>query len=439
MMPTRLLTGLFCFLTFMGIQAAQIAPQWDKIEEVLAGQVKEARVSWWGFDAGDSTKIFQAAIDSRVPRLIIDAMPTPWVTEQLYLLDNQELVFEKGAVLQAKRGCFRGTGDSLLNILSKKNVTISGEDATIRMWCDDYRSGDYKKGEWRHGINIISSENVTISGLTIADTGGDAIYIGDKDNHTPCKNIHITKVVCDNNHRQGISVISVEGLLIEKTIMKNTHGTAPAAGLDFEPNIASEPLVDCLVRDCVVENNEGCGYTFYFENMNRTSKPVSIRFENCIALNERNYGVSLTTSNGKGGREKESEREKVGVPGRIEFVDCRFENTGDHGIYIISKGYDGIELSFKNHQLINCGKREGYPIEIATRPEDASRIGNIIFDNVKITDSKDRRIINFKDYSWLEQDLRNITGTVELTRDGKTVPVKIDEAWMQDVLKMKTK
>ena len=437
---TRLLTCLFCFFSCLCLSAAELAPQRDKIEAVLAGQVQEARVSWWGFHPEDSTRIFQAALDSKVPKLIVDAMPTPWVTEQLYVLDNQELAFEKGAVLQAKRGCFRGTGDSLVNILSKKNVTISGEDATLQMWVEDYRSGDYKRGEWRHGINIISSENVTIAGLTIRDTGGDAIYIGDKDNRTPCKNIHITNVICDNNHRQGISVISVEGLLIEKTIMKNTRGTAPAAGLDFEPNIASESLVDCVVRDCIVENNEGCGYTFYFDHMDHTSKPISIRFENCIAINEKSYGVSLTTSNGRGGKEKEDVREKMGVQGRIEFINCRFENTGRHGIYIISKGYDGIDLVFQNHQLINCGKQEGtYPIEIATRPEDASLIGNITFDNIKITDSKDRRIINFKDYSWLEQDLRDITGTVELTRDGKTVPIKIDDAWMQDVLKNKTK
>ena len=434
-----LLTCLFCYFSCPAISAEKIVPQREKIEEVLAGRLKEARASWWGFDADDSTKILQAALDSKVPKLIIDTMEAPWVTEPLFVLDDQELFFEKGCVLQAKRGSFRGTGDSLINILSRKNVTITGEDATLRMWAGDYRSGDYKRGEWRHGINIISSENVRVSGLTIAETGGDAIYIGDKDNRTPCKNIHIANVICDNNHRQGISVISVEKLLVEKTIMKNTHGTAPAAGIDFEPNHASESLIDCVVRDCIVENNEGCGYTFYFELLDHTSKPVSIRFENCVALNERNYGVSLTTSNGKGGKEKESPREKRGVRGRIEFVDCRFENTGDHGLYIISKGYDGIELSFKNHQLINCGKREGYPIEIATRPEDESPIGNILFDNIKIIDPKDRRIINFKDYSWLEQDLRGITGTVELTRDEKTVPIIIDESWMQNVLKNKTK
>jgi len=414
----------FCCLSTIWLSAAEIAPQRDKIDDVLYGRVKEARVSWWGFDTEDSTKILQAALDSRVPKLIVDAMLTPWITEQLYVHDDQEIVFEKGSVLQAKRGCFHGTNDSLVNILSRKNVTLSGEGAVICMWIEDYRSEGYKKGEWRHGVNIISSENVTVSGLTIMDTGGDAIYIGDEDNHHPCKNIHITGVTCDNNHRQGISVISVEGLLVEKCVFKNTRGTAPAAGIDFEPNIATESLVDCVVRDCVSENNAGCGYLFYLTELDQSSKPISIRIENCISLNEKQYAVSLTTGNGK----------EKSVRGIIEFIDCRFENSRDHGLYLISNAREGGgELRFKNLHLKECGTADRtFPIEIASRGEDELPIGNIFFDNVTITDSKDRPFLNFKDYSVFDQDREGITGTVTLIRDGKTTQFTIDLPWIKE-------
>ncbi|HPY90475.1 MAG TPA: hypothetical protein PLT23_07085, partial [Lentisphaeria bacterium] len=39
------------------------------IDEVLSGARKEARASWWGYDAKDSTGNLQAAINSEVPRL----------------------------------------------------------------------------------------------------------------------------------------------------------------------------------------------------------------------------------------------------------------------------------------------------------------------------------------------------------------------------------
>jgi len=405
----------------MGIATAELLPQQEKIDDVLAGRIKEARVSWWGFNADDSTKILQAALDSKVPKLIIDAMPSPWITERIYVHDNQELIFEKGCVLQAKRGSFRGTNDSLLNVIVKKNVSISGEGAVIRMWGDDYRSQDYAKAEWRHGISIISSENVKVSGLTVTDTGGDGIYIGVTGDRGPCKNIHIADVVCDNNHRQGISVISVEGLLIERTVMKNTRGTNPEAGIDFEPDNPSQVLTNCVMRDCVTVNNTGCGYSFYLVQMNRSSKPVSVRLENCISKGDGEFAFLLATRNGK---------ERT-VEGKMEIIGCRFENSGNHGINIKGKAIDGIDLSFDQLRLKDCGRRdETFPILIASQSEDETPVGKIRFNHTVVEDSKDRPFLEFKELSSLGTGLRETSGTFELVRDGKTDSVKVDDSWV---------
>lgn len=420
-MTRLLLLCLFCLTFCMGIATAELLPQQEKIDDVLAGRIKEARVSWWGFNADDSTKILQAALDSKVPKLIIDAMPSPWITERIYVHDNQELIFEKGCVLQAKRGSFRGTNDSLLNVIVKKNVSISGEGAVIRMWGDDYRSQDYAKAEWRHGISIISSENVKVSGLTVTDTGGDGIYIGVTGDRGPCKNIHIADVVCDNNHRQGISVISVEGLLIERTVMKNTRGTNPEAGIDFEPDNPSQVLTNCVMRDCVTVNNTGCGYSFYLVQMNRSSKPVSVRLENCISKGDGEFAFLLATRNGK---------ERT-VEGKMEIIGCRFENSGNHGINIKGKAIDGIDLSFDQLRLKDCGRRdETFPILIASQSEDETPVGKIRFNHTVVEDSKDRPFLEFKELSSLGTGLRETSGTFELVRDGKTDSVKVDDSWV---------
>ena len=54
------------------------------------------------------------------------------------------------------------------------------------------------------------SRNITAEGLTLLDSGGDGVYlsiIGGKTELAPT-DIVLRDLVCDRNHRQGISVIS---------------------------------------------------------------------------------------------------------------------------------------------------------------------------------------------------------------------------------------
>ncbi len=127
---------------------------------------------------------------------------------------------------------------------------------------DDYAQPPYEKAEWRHTLQILSSSNVKVAGLTMTESGGDGIYLGTATSGVTNKNIQIVDVVLDKHYRQGISVITAGDLLIENTIMRNTAGTAPMAGIDFEPNHPSEQLVNCVLRNCVVEDNQGVGYAF---------------------------------------------------------------------------------------------------------------------------------------------------------------------------------
>ena len=52
---------------------------------------------------------------------------------------------------------------------------------------------------------------------------------------TRTRRVTIKDVELRDNHRQGISVISAVGLLVEDTVMRGTNGTAPEAGVDIEP------------------------------------------------------------------------------------------------------------------------------------------------------------------------------------------------------------
>ena len=147
----------------------------DLVSKVSSGKISEARASWWGFDKDDSTVYLQAAIDSGVPKLIVERMPSPWVVRPVRGASNQHIVFEKGAVLLAKRGEFVGCNDWLFYYLFAENARLTGYGATFRMWRNDYANGkdgkgrDYNRGEWRHALAIRNSSNVTVEGLVLED------------------------------------------------------------------------------------------------------------------------------------------------------------------------------------------------------------------------------------------------------------------------------
>jgi len=302
-----------------GLAAAAAAlfaePRPDLVEQVRNGQLKEARASWWGFDAQDATRFLQAAIDSKVPRLVVDRMEGPWFVLPLKGVSNQEIFFEPGSEVRAKRGAYKGKGECLFRFPSCENVRLSGYGATVSMWHEDYMQPPYEKSEWRHALSILSSRNVVIEGLTIASSGGDGIYLGVCDRKFPLnRDVVIRDVLCHDNHRQGISVISAENLLIENTVMRETHGTPPAAGIDFEPNHPHEVLKNCVMRNCLTVNNEGSGYTTWAGQLNAQSEPLDIRFENCTAFGDRNSFHFATDS--RRGRD---------VGGHIVLRNCRFE------------------------------------------------------------------------------------------------------------------
>jgi hypothetical protein len=383
-------------------------PDAQAIAEVAAGKRTEARAAWWGFDPADATAALQAAIDSGARKLVVEDMGAPWITDKLKLAGDQEIVFEKGVVVLAKRGSFRGGNDSLFSAVSKKNITLTGDSATLRMWKQDYDDKtQYKHAEWRHVLAFWSCAGVRITGLTLADSGGDGIYLGVAQKGVPCSDVVIKNVACVNNYRQGISVISAHNLLIEDCVLKDTWGTAPQAGIDFEPNAATEELVNCVLRNVVSENNKGGAYAFYLPKLRAESNPLSIRLENCRAVGGRS-SVSLTTGN---------DTETAGVKGTLEFINCRFEDSQNESIFIRDKPVTGASVSFVNCEIINPAAAQPAmtAITFASRANGTDPIGGVRFGDCAITDAQDRLPMSYQDGSG-GVGLSDITGTLTVKR-----------------------
>ena len=219
------------------------------VEEATKGVRDTANAAWWGFDEEDSTEALQGrrldgrkpppgAIDSGAKRVIVPDMTKDWIVRPIKLAGNQELILEDGVVITAKRGEYRGKSDGVFTASNVENLTIRGYGATIRMQKEDYIVGkvlldlkwnrwfgQYEKAEWRMALSLRGCSNVNVYGVTLRDSGGDGLYIAGGRERRPCQNIHVRDVTCDNNYRQGVSIISAEGLLIENSVFSNTWGT----------------------------------------------------------------------------------------------------------------------------------------------------------------------------------------------------------------------
>lgn len=401
-------------------------PNASAIAEVQSGKRTEARAAWWGFDPADTTPALQAAIRSGARRVVVENLGKPWIVEPIHLMSDQEIVFEPGVVVLAKRGKFKGGNDSLFTASLKQNITLIGNGATFKMWREDYAKAPYSKAEWRHCLNISSCTKVRVHGLTLAESGGDGIYLGVAKAGVPNRDIEIKDVICDGNHRQGISVISAENLLIENTILKNTGGTAPMAGIDFEPNHPSERLVHCVMRNCVSENNAGDGFLFALHNLHADSEPISIRLENSRSVGDHRSAFRWHVHN----RHPEG-----AVRGTADVVNCVFEGSRQPGIFIADNPASATQLRFVNTQILNTApdSPDTSPITFFSSQESAEDIGGVEFNQCLVRDPLHRPPLNHQD--WMgSRRLLGITGQLTLEQEGRRQEVTLDAntlaSWM---------
>jgi hypothetical protein len=422
---TSLLQALFLAVAVF-TPAAQAGQPGPNAGAAPGGAVVKA--SAFGFNPADATRALQAAIDSGAAKVIVDNPGRPWIVGPIALASNQEISFEKGTEVLAKAGAFLRTGDSLFRAHLKQNITLTGYGATLRMRRSDYAAPPYRKGEWRHVLDLRSCTHVRICGLTLAESGGDGIYLGTATGSLPNKDIQIKDVVCDKNYRQGISVINAEDLLIENCVLRDTAGTAPAAGIDFEPNAPGERLVNCTLRNCLSQNNAGGGYFVAIPGLTAASRPVSLRFEHCRSIADRQAAILVHTGN----------RPEKAVRGTIEFTDCEVRDCTTSGIIVSDKPAAGCRL-----RLVNCALRDvaaaqprRTPILLATGQLSTQPLGGIEMIDLVIRDRGQRKVMALADSAG-GLGLKDVTGNLILEEGPRRTSLKITEKllteWMPQI------
>lgn len=410
--------SVVCFLVLLVVTANAEAQQPNPaaVADVASGKLKEARASWWGFDPEDATSCLQQAIDSKVPKLIIDNVGKSWIVTPVKLASNQEIVFEKGVEVLAKVGAFKGGADSLITGSYVENVTLIGHGATLRMRRADYTvPANYVRAEWRHTLNLLSCRHVKVIGLTCTESGGDGIYLGTVKPGETNKDIHIDQVTCHRNYRQGISVISAEDLTIENTTLSDTAGTAPQAGIDFEPDHPEDRIVNCVMRRCTSANNAGYGFLAALGNLSAKSTPVSVRIEDCKASGNKGDAVAFYTGNAP----------EAAVTGTLDVLESEFQDTG---LEIRDNPPAGCRIGISNCTFSNTkvGNRVAAPIRFMATSNCVQDLGGATIEKVTVAET-DVSPIQLVDLSGLGFHVVGINGTMTFQRAGKGRPVKLTE------------
>ena len=126
-------------------------------------------------------------------------------------------------------------------------------------------------GEYGYGVLVIGATNVVIQDITATDMWGDGFNIANAS-----KNTKVCSVVADNNRRQGISIVSANGAVVQDSIFKNSNGVLPQSGIQIEPN-ANDVVSNVQILNSQALNNKGWGI--------KLTAPASGSSINTVTLN----------------------------------------------------------------------------------------------------------------------------------------------------------
>ena len=202
----------------------------------------------------DDTAAIQLAIDRAAGTggtvLVPDGTYMVNALVSISLKSDMTLRLSDGAILKAMPNA--ETNYSIIKIEKVSNANLVG--GTLQGERYEHLG---KLGEWGMGVYVNAASDISIAQITAKDAWGDGFYI-----RGASKNITFCAVKADNNRRQGMSIISVDGLLVKDSIFSNTNGTAPQAGLDIEPN-ENDTVNNVKILNSRFLDNRGIGVQIY--------------------------------------------------------------------------------------------------------------------------------------------------------------------------------
>lgn len=141
-------------------------------------------------------------------------------------------------------------------------------------------------GEWGHGLAIRGCQRVRVQGLKVSRCWGDGISVGaERGKGAPeaSSDIVLAGVTCRGNRRQGLTIGRAHRVRVLNSAFLETGGTAPACGIDIEPDTDSGAR-DIQIERCLIKGNRGGGI-----ELQRRASDVGIT--DCRIVDNGGYGI----------------------------------------------------------------------------------------------------------------------------------------------------
>jgi len=290
----------------------------------------------------DYTSYVQAAV-SKYSNIVFPGFPIQVNDKGITIGSNKTITFQEGSQLRLKPTS--NGGYNILNIYGVSNVTLYNP---VIVGDRDNHIGT--GGESGMGIGIRGSSNISIYSPNITNCWGDGIYIGQVNNSVNPKNIIIKDAYLRKNRRDGISVISADGLLLDNIYAGYTDGTAPYCGINFEPNNSKCEFKNIRINNPRTENNRSRGIQIGTRHLvGDTDKSVDITIVNHVDIGSTDNAFRLSVRNMDGNTGK--------MFGTLNIVNPSWRGTKNNVPLNLESAHAGFKTSISSPEIINTSGR----------------------------------------------------------------------------------
>ena len=179
-----------------------------------------------------------------------------------------------------------------------------------------------------------------------------------------------------------MSVISAKNLTVSSCVFSNTTGTAPRAGIDFEPNGWTDALFGIQLSRCLAAGNGGSGFGISVSALSNESLPIDVDFDQSVARDSY-VGSGVTSITFRDHADTQPR-------GRFAFRNGAVVHTKNPGVSVTTP-WDRIKVSLENTSITDTAYAHEYwtPIEVAQSragPNRTWQSGGLSMSNVTIGD-----------------------------------------------------
>lgn len=275
----------------------------------------------------DDTEAIKKAISFIGPGCRVLYLPAGGyeVSEDIALVSDMTL---RG---DGKSTVIRRVGNSLdnyaiIDLTNVNNVTV--ENLIIQ---GERHSHTGATGEWGMGLQMKNANYININNVSAMYCWGDGVYIGSNEAGQGCSNIRIENCHFFMNRRNGMGVVNADAVFVKNTYFTTNTGTAPQAGICFEPNKNGEKIDDVIVESCFFRgNNIDIDATVH--------KDANIKIVSCHLESPTGFAFNSSELTGT-----------VTTP-QIVFDGCEFYNA-QNCVNLYRKNAASAPLTFRGCQL----------------------------------------------------------------------------------------